>query len=70
MEKHRLRLCFSDGETQIVDFEPFLRGSLNPMIRKYLDLNLFREFTLEHGDLLWGDYDLCFPIADLYAGQI
>ena len=22
------------------------------------------------GDLFWDDYDLCFPIADLYEGRI
>jgi hypothetical protein len=25
---------------------------------------------LEHGDLVWGDFDLCFPIMDLYENQI
>ncbi len=65
-----LQLTFNDGKVADVDFEPFLRQSLNPLIQKYLDIKIFKEFTLEHGDLHWNDYDLCFPIADLYDGGI
>jgi hypothetical protein len=25
---------------------------------------------VEYGDLVWGDYELCFPVKDLYANQI
>ena len=67
---HRLYLLFSDGKEQVIDFGPFLSKSLNPMIRKYLNVDEFRNFTVEYGDLFWNDYDLCFPIADLYEGQI
>jgi hypothetical protein len=47
-----------------------LSESLNPLIRKYLDLNEFKKFELDNGDLQWNDYDLCFPIADLYENCI
>lgn len=70
VEDYLIHLVFSDGKERIVDFEPFLSSSLNPMIRRYLDLELFKSFTLEYGDLQWNDYDLCFPIADLYEGNI
>ncbi len=70
LEGYKLRISFSDGMTQTVDFEPFLRSSLNPLIRKYLDPDLFRQFTVEYGDLLWNDYDLCFPVADLYENRL
>jgi hypothetical protein len=67
---YRLRLAFNDGEVRLIDFEPFLRHARNPMIRKYLNLNLFQDFSIVYGDLVWHDYELCFPIADLYAGKI
>ncbi len=67
---YRLRLVFSDGTERIVDFGPFLNGSGHPAIRAFLDPEKFAGFRVEHGDLLWGDYDLCFPIADLYEGRI
>lgn len=70
VDGYRLHLRFSDDKERIVDFEPFLSNSLNPMIRKYLNFDHFKEFTVADGDLSWNDYDLCFPIADLYEGRI
>ena len=70
VEGYKLHLVFSDNRERTVDFEPFLGSSPNPMIRKYLHLDRFRNFTVEYGDLLWNDYDLCFPVADLYEGRI
>ena len=66
----RLKLSFSDGNHRIVDFGPFLASSRNPLIRAYLDPALFAQFTIKAGDIFWGDYDLCFPIADLYEGRL
>ena len=65
-----LHLRFSDGASQGIDFEPFLSASHNPLIRKYLDPAQFARFEVVHGDLLWNDYDLCFPIADLYENHL
>ncbi len=70
ISNYRLRLHFNDGKIQIINFEPFLSHSRNPMIRKYLDIELFKQFSIVYGDLIWHDYDLCFPIADLYKGEI
>ena len=67
---YRLRLVFSDGMERVLDFGPFLRGSAHPAIRSFLEPDRFASFRIEQGDLLWGDYELCFPIADLYAGRI
>jgi len=53
-----------------VDFEPFLRSSQHPDISKYLDLKRFRSFQCKNGELMWGDFDLIFPIADLYRNSI
>ena len=68
--EYKLSLLFNDDTEQTVDLYPFLANSLNPLIRKYLDLNKFKKFKLESGDLQWNDYDLCFPIADLYENNI
>ena len=67
---YKLQMRFSDGKERAVDFEPFLRQSLNPVIPAYLDLEKFKLFSMEYGDLQWNDYDLCFPVADLYESQI
>ena len=68
--RYAVKLDFSDGTERVIDFEPFLKASRNPAIRVYLDPEKFSHFRLEYGDLVWDDYDLCFPIADLYEGQI
>lgn len=67
---YRLRLRFDDGKENEIDFESFLSKSLNPMIRAYLKPALFKSFSIKYGDLIWNDYDLCFPIIDLYEGRI
>jgi hypothetical protein len=68
--EYQIRLCFDDGTTQDVDFGPFLTRSQHPEIRAYLDHARFAAFRVEHGELVWGDYDLCFPIMDLYKNRI
>jgi hypothetical protein len=67
---YRLRLRFDDGKEKLVDFGPFLTGSAHPSIRAYLDKARFKQFTVEDGFLHWHDFELVFPMADLYAGTI
>jgi hypothetical protein len=67
---YRLRLTFDDGVEQLVDFKPFLTHARHPDIRVYLDPAIFSTFRIEYGDLVWGDYDMCFPIIDLYRNQL
>jgi len=66
----KLELEFNDKTRQVIDFYPFLSRSLNPLIRKYLSPEEFSKFEIDEGDLEWNDYDLCFPIADLYENRI
>lgn len=67
---YKIKLTFQDHKTRTIDFRHFLENAQNPMTRKYLDINKFKEFSIEYGDLVWNDYELCFPIADLYQGVI
>jgi hypothetical protein len=65
-----IRILFNDGTEKLVDFKPFLSNSLHPSIKKYLDEKRFSKFNLTDGNLNWNDYDLIFPIWDLYNGKI
>ncbi|MCK5074485.1 MAG: DUF2442 domain-containing protein [Bacteriovoracaceae bacterium] len=67
---YKIKINFKDGTKQIVDFDPFLSKSKNPEIKKYLDVDLFKTFKIIDGDLNWNDFDLIFPIYDLYTNQI
>ena len=70
VDDYALRLSFDDGTVQTVDFKPFLSLSRHPNIRAYLDPVRFAAFRIEYGELVWGDYELCFPIIDLYRNQL
>jgi len=67
---YMLHLRFTDGHETGVDFAPFLHASQHPDVRKYLDDGQFARYQVEHGNLMWGDFDLLFPLADLYKGKV
>lgn len=70
IDNYKIALLFSDGTRNLVDFGPFLKSSTNPMTTKFLKIDAFKNFKIEHGDLVWNDYELCFAIWDLYEGFI
>ena len=61
---------FSDGLCKSIDFKPFLSKSLHPSITKYLDEDRFSNFKLIDGNLNWNNYDLIFPVWDLYHNKL
>ena len=67
---YAIRVSFNDGTVRLIDFKPFLSKSLHPSIKKYQDKNLFRQFKIASGNINWNDFDLIFPIEDLYKGEI
>jgi hypothetical protein len=68
--EYKIQIAFTDCTKQLVDFGSFLENSMHPDIRKYLDKKKFRRFTVDGGELMWGDFDLIFPIMDLYENRI
>ena len=70
LDGHRLRLEFNDGVRRVVDFGPFLKQARHPQIAAYRSLRKFKSFHIEHGQLMWGDYEMLFPVWDLHEGQI
>ena len=70
LSDYAIRIKFNDGADKLVDFKPFLSKSLHPSIKNYFDEKKFSNFSLVDGYLNWNDYDLIFPIWDLYTGKI
>lgn len=68
--EYKIKFTFSDQKEKLIDFYPFLSNARNPMTQKYLDTKLFQDFKIEYGDIVWHDYELCFPIWNLYEGKI
>lgn len=65
-----LKIRFDNGVEKVVDFRPFLEHSGHPSIRKYLNVELFKAFEIIDGNLNWYDFDLIFPVEDLFKGRI
>ena len=70
LSDYAIRVTFNDGKETLIDFKPFLTQSLHPSIQKFLNENLFSDFSVTDGNLNWNDYELIFPISDLYNGKI
>jgi len=70
LDGYKLSISFDDGTQQIVDFHSFLSRSVHPAIHAFLDAERFADFRIEYGELVWGDYELTFPVADLYRNRI
>ena len=67
---YSIRISFSDGFCRLMNFKPFLDKALHPSIRKYLDESIFKDYQIVDGNLNWNDYDLIFPIEDIYDGKL
>ncbi len=65
-----IHLEFSDGSKQNINFENFLTNAKNPMTKRYINKKLFKNFTLQYGDLVCNDYEMSFTICDLHEGKI
>lgn len=68
--EYKIKFSFSDGVVRQIDFSSFLDNARNPMTKKYLDKHLFAKYRIEYGDIIWNDYEMCFPIWDLHQGEI
>jgi len=67
---YKIELKFGDGHTNVVNFEPFISRSQNSSIHQFIDLKKFNSFRLDWGNLVWGDFDMCFSVEDLYTGEL
>jgi len=67
---YAIRIYFSDGTKKLLDFKPFLSKSQHSSIKKYFEERLFSKYQVVDGNLNWNDYELIFPIWDLYKGEI
>jgi len=70
VKDYKIKLVFSDNKERTINFEHFLKQAGSAMTRKFLNINEFKKFKIEYGDLVWNDYEMCFPIIDLYEDNI
>lgn len=66
-----IEMRFNDNTIQRVNIGEFITSHPHPQYDKYLDEAEFLKFTLDDGNIVWGeDWDLIFPVEQLYAGAI
>lgn len=66
-----MQMTFNDDTTQRVNIGDFILRHPHPQYNKYLDEREFLRYTLDDGNIVWGeDWDLIFPIEQLHAGVI
>lgn len=66
-----LKIHYSDGTSNVIDFEPFLRSHPHPQTDKYLNPQNFKCFSIIKGNVIWGEnWDMIFPVEDLYSGKL
>ena len=66
-----LRLSFSDGTVNEVDFGNYLYKHPHPQYDKYRDLSKFKKYRIDNSDIYWGKHgDLMFPIENLYFNNL
>ena len=67
---YKISFKFNDNKETLVDFKKFILNSMHPNIQKYQNKKLFKHSNIANGDVEWNDYELAFPIYDLYTGVI
>jgi predicted RNA-binding protein associated with RNAse of E/G family len=63
-KEYTLSLLFSDGEYRVIDFEPILKK--HAVYKKYLKINNFLKFEVDHGALRWPGNILDFHYSYLF----
>ncbi len=66
----KVLITFSDASEKTVDFSNFLKKSNLPDLKKFRTEKNFKKFKIKSGNLIWGDYEMIFPLRDLYNGQL
>ncbi|OFX55448.1 MAG: hypothetical protein A2046_12265 [Bacteroidetes bacterium GWA2_30_7] len=66
---YKVKLTYSDGKVNIVDFEYFVM-KLKGYYARYKDIDEFQKFYIDNGNIVWGEnWDLIFHINSLYYNR-
>ena len=69
LNDYTIELVFDDKKRQLIDFLPALRN--NPVCKKYLDMDEFKKFKIEDGNIVWGrNWDMIFTPESLYYNTL
>jgi Protein of unknown function (DUF2442) len=61
LNEYKLVISFNDETKQVVDFGKFLKHHNHPVFDKYKDIQYFKSFKIDSGNVVWGEnWDLIF----------
>ncbi len=63
IKNYKLALTFSDGDKKTIDFEPKLKA--HAICKRYLVMDNFLKFKIDHGALSWPGNILDFHYTQL-----
>ncbi len=70
LSEFKIKLGFSNGKSKIVNYKYFLHENAHPSLKKYLKISEFKKFKVLNGNLNWNNYEMVFPIEQLYKGKV
>ncbi len=71
LDGYKIEILFNDKTIKIVDFGSFILKNYHPAYDKYRDIQKFKKFKIEAGNIVWGDnWDLIFSVSQIYQGKI
>jgi len=63
---YKIQFQFSDNTEKTIDFKGFLSSSMREQERKYLNKEEFKKFSIDYGDLIWNNFEMCFQAKYIY----
>lgn len=70
LKDHQLKVGFSDGTSKVIDLGNFIKSSNHPLIKKYADVELFKQVYLdETGTPCWGENDFDINPQSIIKGD-
>lgn len=69
IKDYQIKVYFTDGKIRTIDLFNFLSTSNHPLINKFIDMELFKQFRIEMGTLCWGDNEFDINPQNIYNGK-
>lgn len=69
IKDYQIKVYFADGTIKSIDLFDFLSTSSHPLINKYLNVELFRQFQIDSGVICWGENEFDLNPETIYKGR-
>ena len=67
--EYLIEVTFDDGIIKVIDLESFFKNHNWALVRKFIPLELFKQFYIDCGTLMWGDNECSIDQFEIYEGK-